>query len=96
MHLSADKLVGIKKAFEYEDWLLLKGWSSCSLEYSVALGYTKTDDKDRVRIIFEIEVTYVSYPVLDNSNFPGEKEIVLRDHELFKVESISQDEEGIY
>ena len=92
MHLSADKL----EAFKEKDWVQLEGWSSCSLDYKVAESYTKTPDKDRVRIIFEIQVTRMSYPVLDISNYPGEKEIVLNDYEIFKVEKIHQDEQGIY
>ena len=72
IHIEADKLKKFQDAYERKDWLYLEGWSSCSLDKSVALKYSKTDSKERVSILFTIQITWDSFPILGISNYPSE------------------------
>ena len=72
IHIKADEVSKYYRAHESKGWLELKGWSSCSLDYNVALEFSKANCKERVSVIFTIEIARISYPILEISNYARE------------------------
>ena len=72
--------------------LWLPEFNSCSIDLRVAKAYAKThaNQNDKVAVIFVFKKPLEVIPIMDNSNYPGEKEVIVtswgKDYRVTQIE----------